>query len=275
MPCGDTQRKSATQGQIATIEDRLKGAEKWMIWLTAAIALFVLCSVIVGALQWSVIKGGSVDTHALAKSAKTQAAKMGNMSDAADKIQQAARDMAAQEKIIADNAQMSLKASNAQSQKVFNASINSAHLDQRAWVVVKGIANKPELNKPWTPQVVFTNTGKTPARDVLASCNCSAGKGDSLPRTLKAVPYGFPNFIAPNDQFYCTLQGSPKIEQPNLDALESQAVEVFIYGSVTYEDVFGNHHWLTFCRIMLPDGSGWNPCKTYNDTGDGEKPPPN
>ena len=59
------------------IEDRIRGAEKWMIWLTAAIAFFGLCAVVVGVLQWNAMKGqltemrsGGIDTHTLAETSK-------------------------------------------------------------------------------------------------------------------------------------------------------------------------------------------------------------
>jgi hypothetical protein len=68
-------------GKIEELKDELRAAEKWMIWLTAAIAFFALCTIGVGLLQWDVMKGqlsemrsGSSDTHELAEAAKKQAA---------------------------------------------------------------------------------------------------------------------------------------------------------------------------------------------------------
>jgi hypothetical protein len=81
--------------------------------------------------------------------------------------------------------------------------------------------------------------------------------------------------LAPNDQTtYCTLIPTPfpKVNQELLDFLNRKQMTVFVYGSATYDDIFGKPHWLTFCRSMQPDGSAWDNCKTHNDTGDGEKP---
>jgi hypothetical protein len=68
------------RSEIQSLKDELRTAEKWMIWLTGAIAFFGLCTVVVGILQWLVmggqlreIRSGSVDTHALAVSAGKQA----------------------------------------------------------------------------------------------------------------------------------------------------------------------------------------------------------
>lgn len=71
---------SATKkSELAALEDRIQKAELWMIWLTAAIAFFGLCSVVVGLLQWNAMKGqlkemhdSGIDTHTAAEAAKTQ-----------------------------------------------------------------------------------------------------------------------------------------------------------------------------------------------------------
>src|SRR5258708_39541206 len=86
----------SAQSQITQLEDRIKSAEKWMIWLTAAIAFFGLCSIGVGILQWRVMsgqldemKGGAADTHTLAQAATVQAAAAQN---AAETSKTSARD---------------------------------------------------------------------------------------------------------------------------------------------------------------------------------------
>jgi hypothetical protein len=43
--------------EVKDLEDRIRGAEKWMIYLTGAIAFFGLCTVAVGILQWCVMSG--------------------------------------------------------------------------------------------------------------------------------------------------------------------------------------------------------------------------
>ena|SRR5437867_363388 len=75
---GDTTevRQGDVCAEIQGLETRIKKAEWWMVWLTAAIAFFGLCAVIVGVLQWSAMRGqlgemksSGVDTHALAEAA--------------------------------------------------------------------------------------------------------------------------------------------------------------------------------------------------------------
>ncbi len=79
------------------------------------------------------MKSGSADTHDLAVAAKAQADKMKSMSDAADKIRQAAQDMVTQDQRIADNSQKAIEASNKRSAEVLKATIDASNQDQRAW----------------------------------------------------------------------------------------------------------------------------------------------
>ena len=79
------------------------------------------------------MRSGGQDTHDLAIAAGKQADKMKDMSDAADKIRQAAEGMVTQEQRIADNAQKSLDAGNKQSKAALDFTIAASRLDQRAW----------------------------------------------------------------------------------------------------------------------------------------------
>jgi hypothetical protein len=76
--------------EIHGLEDRVRGAEKWMIWLTGGIVFLTAGIVIVGILQWNAMRGqlsemhsGGVDTHVLAVQAKNQADAAGNLAEAA------------------------------------------------------------------------------------------------------------------------------------------------------------------------------------------------
>ncbi len=169
-----------------------------------------------------------------------------------------------------------MNASNAQSKAALDATIQSAHLDQRAWVVVKGIEGVPQLDQPWDIHVVFTNTGKTPAKNVRMSCKAEHKKSIDDFVFKEASRVQQTTLIAPNQEPYCdlpmTTRALPKITKDVLDTLGRKNLIVAVFGSVTYEDVFRRPHWLTFCRLMQPDGKAWDDCKTGNDTGDGNPP---
>ena len=134
---------------------------------------------------------------------------------------------------------------------------------------------KPELGKHWEIKVHFTNTGKTPAKDVRPTCNFSYTKqeGDLPEQVLPKTP----TLIAPNDDSICVLQPLTVslVTKDILDELSQGFSPVFVYGYVEYYDIFGKSRWLIFCRSMSPDGNSWNACqmKGANDTGDGKRPP--
>ena len=70
-------RDENEDNRIANLEDKMRSAERIMAWLTGAIALFALGSVVVGLLQWNVMNSqlkemhdGGIDAHTLAETSK-------------------------------------------------------------------------------------------------------------------------------------------------------------------------------------------------------------
>lgn len=227
----------------------------WLIvLLTAAIAL-------TSYLQWREIRSGSTDTHALAQAANTQAQRMGDMSTAADQIRQAAQDMASNEKRVADDTEKALDASNEQ-----------AMIAQRAWLEVTTETVPLKSGEPFLPgqsadfRVRITNTGRTPALDVRYEevwCVDRKNKNAKIPcPSFVYKTYSSPTNIMPNGGSYHDF------EQPiNVTAyaeIKSNEVTQYSHGRVTYDDVFGKHHWVTYCDLLLPTGA-WANCKTNNE----------
>jgi hypothetical protein len=140
---------------------------------TVWIAAFTVVMALVGAgTLYEIIEGGS-DTHDLAVAAKAQAEKMGNMSDAAEKIRQAAEGIVTQEQRIADNAQKSLDASNRQSKAALDAATSQFRAENRPWISLQNVRptdgrNIPDPDVPnnWYVTYDVVNTGHSPATRV-------------------------------------------------------------------------------------------------------------
>lgn len=254
-------------------------ATVWIAIFTVVLAAASILTLV------EVIVGGS-DTHDLAVQAKRQADKMKDMSDAADKIRQAAENMVTQDQRIAENAEKSFKASNKQSRDALDATIASSHLDQRAWITTEraGILFKP--NQPAVSEFFLHNTGKTPARNFKAISWLEILNADESP-----------TFIPPEDQFLAKMGGQfmvPNARYPvgarSRTVVTPEMVPEWVNGQIwlatiaeiTYEDVFGRKHWLHICDIgfapienlaNLPQGAtteistppGANKCGEYND----------
>jgi len=282
------------QSEVKDIEDRVKRAERWMIGLTGGIAFFALCAVIVGILQWSAMngqlkemQGGSRDTHTLAQAADIQAKKMTDVSAAADKIRQAAENMVTQDQRIADNAEKSLNASNAQSkraldesiaasQRALDASILTSQLDERPWVVISSfrLSQEPELNKGVTATIGVINTGKTPAIDVIPLTAMSSWPPEppaqdfpkpSGPTNRGVLPPASPAAVG---NFNITPDPPLVLDtEAELSAYNNGPNNLYIQGKFWYTDIFHRQHWTTFC-IFHPHGrplESFNYCVVGND----------
>jgi hypothetical protein len=174
--------------------------------------------------------------------------------------------------------QQAMETSNKQSKAALDTTIRNSRLDERPWVVLRQIAGIPELDKPWNVQMFFVNTGKTPARNVRLNCHTTFETTESAVKFGEKVPDSRPALIAPNDlSTFCVLDPLapkiPKVTRDVINILTNKTATLFVYGFVTYDDISGLKHWLTFCRIMEPDGKSWEGCQTHNDTGDGDPPP--
>jgi hypothetical protein len=216
------------------------------------------------------IHTGANDTHTLAVAAKTQAEKMGTMSDAADKMRQAAEGMVKQELRIADNAVKSLAASNRQSKdaldqtlalshRALEGSIRASRLAERPWVVLSGVrlAKEPEFNKPVTATLTIINTGKTPAIEVIAQSRISMMNSEQqLPLMVQLGPTKSRGMLPPAGQsvpgnFSFTTDPMTAVNVVQIQAYYSGANRLYLDGRVDYGDAFGIKHWTKFCLFHL------------------------
>lgn len=278
-PATEAISRQEVQSEVKDIEDRVKRAELWMIWLTAAIAFSGFCAIGVGYMQWREIHSGSSDTHDLAVAAREQATKMQDISDAADKIRQAAENMAAQEKRLADDTETSLKVSTKQSRDALNASIAASRSDQRAWMGAADWTFTVNASDPVKGVVVISNVGKSPATNVI--CRISGGMFPNdhvLSETDIIYPDRNPiikqGTAFPGTHFPLTAGSGPI--QPELQKLWFQRIDdgdlvEYFWGYAIYDDAFGRNHWTHFCTRYRPKTKDGAPCEVYNETDDTKK----
>jgi hypothetical protein len=257
---GKLHERKAKKEQENPVDRAARLTAKATVW----IAMFTVVMALVGlGTLYEIIEGGS-DTHDLAVAAGKQADKMRDMSDAADKIRQAAEGMVAQEQRVADSAQASIQATR-----------DAMRLEQRAWVVVKAIGPAPEADKAWNLRVIFTNTGRTPAK-FSNSCGVGPATNEKAIDWQVLKPFqGEGTLIVPNDQGFCTLHPvKGTLTKEMADYLASPEAHLYVFGAGIYQDIFRRWHWLTFCSSMTEGGKEWEACDNGNNTGDGKVPPP-
>ncbi len=159
-------------------------------------------------------------------------------------------------------------------QEQLNAMEDQTELDQRAWVGFEDIREFGQVGIPSAFSFTLKNTGKTPALHVeLKEFIKKVNRGEKLHFTYKDMPpEPTRGLIMPSATFYVNKQNAiPNQGQMNLIASDEQ--RVYFYGRTDYDDIFGRHHWTTFCSYMARDGSVAVICPEYNDADDTRQKP--
>ena len=263
------------RSQVSDIEDRVKRAERWMIGLTAAIAFFGLCSVVVAVLQWQSMDGqleemrrGGVDTHALANAAIDQADAAQQFSDTAEDINGEMSDAVDQLSAAANNAKASIQATQ-----------DAMRLDQRAWLSVGDDTYAIDESGPVTSSVTVLNTGKSPATNVLCRITgVTKPKGHVLADSDIVYSADLPTqkqgTLFPNQHFPLAAGGPPMepgSQRRWFASVRSGEQVQYFFGNVRYKDTFGRDHWTHFCSQFVPGTKSGTPCPIYNDTDDSKR----
>ena len=149
-----------------------------------------------------------------------------------------------------------------------------AHLDQRAWVgnteVLPPIfadGNKAVYLKDGQETSFTTfimNSGKTPAKNVTQSYSyrtLSSGVAFSLryPGTDRM------GVIQPGLRLQVTTPTTERASKVQIDTYRTGENVLYLYGRITYDDVFDKPHSTTFCMRLLRDLTAFTDCDTYND----------
>jgi hypothetical protein len=159
---------------------------------------------------------------------------------------------------------------------VINRQLDAMRKDQRAWVEFQALPDKPgseissvhvDAGKPMTYPLGIKNTGKTPARNMVAKVYLDiidAGQEPPLDRVEKdAYQRGiitagilFPDGDVKQPIIRPTPDGKPRFTTDNeVNAMRDGKAYIAIYGIITYDDMFGVHHWTKFCKWQAADGT--------------------
>ena len=163
------------------------------------------------------------------------------------------------------------------SRRALDAAVNNSHQEQRAWVGAQSanITDPIETGKRIRFQVSFSNSGKTPARDMTSIAISSA-----FPTYAPFVPVYPPVFgikshsvvqpgagyLIANDGHTGGLTGPEEtFSLLDFEEVKMRKKIVYLYGKVEYSDVFHVQHESTFCFFLESDLKTLRNCETYND----------
>jgi hypothetical protein len=146
------------------------------------------------------------------------------------------------------------------------AADNQFRLEQRAWVGPVGVV-QPELKETnaFSISTVIGNSGKTPALKFENKYSWTIMLNTGVFNPTYANTQGVPSSgtIFPNGQLMLISVPVPLTKQ-YLDLVTSGQAVLYVYGELTYNDVFNRTHHTHFCSFYdksLKPGV----CNTYND----------
>ena len=167
----------------------------------------------------------------------------------------------------AQEAVVEARLNRSQADKAFNATVAQFRQDQRAWLGIANYKGKPTVNQPFDIEVEIRNTGKTPAWSVYVwSAAKPVPRGQFPDFKYKTMPIA-QGVIEPNGSSYLRYQTTKGqvLGKPAFDLLSSGKAWEWVYGQITYCDVFGYVHSRTFCSYSDDDSGYFHQCGEYNE----------
>jgi hypothetical protein len=160
--------------------------------------------------------------------------------------------------------------------------------EQRAWIKIDNPSVNMRLGDPVEETLVVTNIGKTAAVAVTGNFAFEYLQKGELPtfdyrrrgRTYGEMATGFlfPNVPAPSEIAYygphAPGEGASVVRvSPGMIAtVNTGEMYLVIHGKIKYDDIFGVHHWITFCApttskipvMAFGIPSFYKPCLAYD-----------
>lgn len=159
--------------------------------------------------------------------------------------------------------------------RVMHRQIAYIRLDQRAWVAVTSItSNSPQIGQQFGAKIVVKNTGKTFARNLRVSCFSRLAPKEKTMNFSQIVEQEEAlaknrsvGVLAPDAVYGSGVSGEGTITQESFDRFRAGEI-LYIFGRVSYEDVFHRPHWTTYCSYITHGEPGSAVFEQYNDIDD-------
>jgi hypothetical protein len=161
-------------------------------------------------------------------------------------------------------------------------------IDQRAWIGLDYLDPVPvsglEVGKTFAAKAGITNTGKTPARNLVIYSiiePVDAGKRPNF--SYSGIPPITGGFLPPNGKASLPPNALIDLRQPQqplaivdqerLDLFKNKKFGIYAHGRIEYDDIFGDSHWMTYCSYLpYPSIGTFAFCSEHNETDDYKEP---
>lgn len=270
-------------------------ANQAMVIGTALVAVGTLCLTIAGGFQYLTAREQSKAATEQSRTAKEQASLMKKQLDTMREQSESMKaqtqiqtDSLAATKQIAEQNERSIRASEIQArasqqavfaaQRAANAAEGSMFAGQSAYIVAKGVGiNDVILGTTPIVTIAFTNAGNTPATNVHFGGRIAFRDRpvfEEMPSEPDSAPagmtFGYRNatedatvVIGPNVEVNSRITSPYPVDQQTMDLFNQRKLRLYVWGTVTYDDVFGFHHATQYCYGLL-SGATLTPCGAYN-----------
>jgi len=171
---------------------------------------------------------------------------------------------------------------------VINRQLDVMRKDERAWVEFLPLPDKPgsditsvhlDPGQPMTYPLGIKNTGKTPARNMVTKIYLDIVDAsqepplervvtDTYERGVITAGIVFPDGDIKQPIVRPTENGKPRLTTDSeVNAVREAKAYIAIYGIITYDDVFGVHHWTKFCKWQAAAAGTFHTaqCTAYNN----------
>lgn len=161
-------------------------------------------------------------------------------------------------------------------EKNVQQAMDMTRLDQRAWLAVTTITGEaPQAGQRFNVKIIVTNTGKTFAKNVrVSSFSRSVPRDQPVPNFAEEVEAGnvrigedrSVGIMAPNATYTSPLITEGGISAATTEDFRRGRTILYIFGRITYDDIFDCPHWTTFCSVMDRNGD----CSVFGNLNDAD-----
>jgi hypothetical protein len=239
--------------------------------IAAAALVISLMAAFFTCLQWWEARQTRKDVHQDAVDARRMAADQFKVQreDSEDQAQAQQRDVTRAANA-ADRSARAAEKSASLAENAQRANRELFQVSERARVFIKNIElTPPQASQELKVQVTVENFGKTPANQMEAYGNVQV-RDSALPQNPQDEP-AFPTrprssaVLMPSDTVGLPILGRRPLTGQEVDAINSGASLLYVFGHLEYLDVFGQRHETRFCSQYNPQfPQRLNICPYYN-----------
>jgi hypothetical protein len=143
-------------------------------------------------------------------------------------------------------------------------------LEYRAWLQFDQMEGGFTQNGALNAKVRFKNSGRTPAKDVHMWYSQEKALAGNKPKF---------SYINENDIYHHVIPPHGRVNlthgvntfgvtNEQWTQIQRDALFVYLHGKMTYKDVFGDPHWLTFCFFYNSNSGTFRVSDYHNETDD-------